>query len=85
MNLSIDSISAISQSVAREHSDVLRVVGVTTTDGGSDRAEVLVTIEGCHREPCRFIVNVTRADREALEDELSVKLGDALRKHLGRG
>jgi hypothetical protein len=81
MNLDLESLTLISRSVALEHSESLRVVGVTSSDGGSDRAEVLVTIDGCHREPCRFIVNVTRANRDELEEELSVKLRDALRKH----
>lgn len=82
MNLNVESITEISQAVALEHGGALRVVGVTSTDGGSDRAEIIVMINGCHREPCRFVVNVTRVDREALEDELSEKLDDALRKHL---
>jgi hypothetical protein len=85
MNLDLESITTISRSVALEHSESLRVVGVTSTDGGSDRAELLVTIDGCHREPCSFIVNVSRASRDHLEEDVSVKLRDALRKHLAAG
>jgi hypothetical protein len=82
MNLSVESITEISRAVAHEHDGDLHIVGVTATDGGTDRAEILVTIGGCHHEPCRFLVNVTRADREQLEEELTQKLDDALRKHL---
>ena len=57
------------------------VIAVTATEGGTDRVEVFLTIGGCHREPCQFVVNVTRADRSRFEREFRGKLTDALQKH----
>jgi hypothetical protein len=44
----------------------------------------MVTIKGCHNEPCRLLLNLSRANRAALEDELRRKLHEQLRSHLGQ-
>jgi hypothetical protein len=81
MTLSVDDIYGISHSVVREHSRALNVVGVTSTDGGSDRVELLITIEGCHTQPCRFVINVSRAHADEFERQLRAKLHAALNAH----
>jgi hypothetical protein len=50
MPLNLDAAAQISRAVAREHDPVLHAAGVTSTEGGSDRIELLITIEGCHQE-----------------------------------
>jgi hypothetical protein len=55
--------------------------GVTSVEGGAGRAELLITIEGCHREPCSLVLNMDRAERATLEGELRTKLRDALARH----
>ena len=81
MPVGLDTVADISRAVALEHGRGLSIDAVTTTEGTSDRAEVLVTISGCHNKPCRFLINVTRWDGEEFEREFRAKLGDALRQH----
>jgi hypothetical protein len=65
MTLSADTITEISRSVAAEHSPDIEVLGVVSSEGGSDRVELLITITGCHTEPCRFLINLTCGRRRA--------------------
>ena len=81
MSLSLEAITAISRTVALEHGRALTVVGVTATDGGSDRSEVLITLDGCHKGPCRLLLNVDRADGLEFETSLRAQLIEALSKH----
>jgi hypothetical protein len=81
MPLNVESIAAISRMVALEHGHAVTIVGVTATDGGSDRAEVLVTISGCHDDDCRLLLNINRREGPELERELRAKLAEALRLH----
>jgi len=59
-NLSIDAVTTLSRDVAAEYDSRLEVVGVTSTAGDNSRVEVLVTVRGCHQEPCVLMVNLTR-------------------------
>lgn len=77
----MNEVADLSRSVARELAGAFRVAAVTATDGGSERAEIVVAIEGCHEGPCRFMVNVTRSERSAFEHEFRTKLHDALDRH----
>jgi hypothetical protein len=81
MPVDLDTLAALSRAVVNEQRPGLDVVTVTTTEGGIARAEVLVTIAGCHTEPCRFLINVSRADDAQFEREFRSKLREALRKH----
>lgn len=81
MPLNVDAIAAISRAVALEHGRALEVVGVTATDGGTDRAEVLVTIKGCHAGECRLLMNIGRTEGTEVERELRAQLIEALRAH----
>ena len=71
----------LSQEVASEFDGELHVNAASVTDGGSGRVEVLVTLTGCHPEPCRVMLNVTRQDRREFEADFRAKLHDALEKH----
>lgn len=84
MGVNLESASTISRAVVREHGGGLTVVAVSSTEGGSDRAEVLITIGGCHSHPCRFLVNITRAGADEFEREFRQKLSDALQRHAAR-
>ena len=81
MTVSLPDITALSREVVLQHGGGLDVVAVTTTGGDSDRVEVTVDIGGCHSEPCRFVVNVSRADREQFGEEFRTKLNEVLAKH----
>jgi hypothetical protein len=73
--LALDEITAISLDVIRQHAAPLELVGLMASEGGSERVEIMVTVKGCHAEPCRLLLNLSRADRGTLEAEL--------RKHYG--
>jgi len=81
MAMSLDRVATISREVATALDDRLSVAGVSATEGGGGRVEVLVTVEGCHAEPCRHLLNVTRTEAGVLEDELRSKLLAALTAH----
>ena len=81
MGVALPDIAALSRTVVQDQGSGMDVVAVTATEGGTDRVEVMVTIDGCHRDPCQFIVNVTRTGRGEFEREFRGKLLDALRKH----
>ena len=80
MSVSLPEITAMSREVVLQHGRGLDVVSVTT-GGDSERVEVTVDIGGCHSEPCRFVVNVSRHDPEQFDREFRAKLDQALQKH----
>ena len=80
MSVSLPELTALSRDVVSEHGRGLDVVAVTT-DGDSERVEVTVDIGGCHEGPCRFIVNVSRADAVQFDREFRSQLSAALHKH----
>ena len=79
--LTIEELTAVSRAVALEHGPALDARVVTVTDGGSSRAEILVTISGCHQEPCRFVMNVNRTDAAEATAEFRAKLSEAITRH----
>jgi hypothetical protein len=84
LTLNLDTITAISRAIAADHDPRLEVVGVASSDGGSDRVELLVTIVGCHQEPCILMLNLTRTETSQFERELKLKLREKLAGHRRR-
>lgn len=80
MSVNLHEITALSREVALQHGGGLDVVAVTT-GGDSERVEVTIDIGGCHLEPCRFVVNVSRADAQQFERDFRSRLSEALLKH----
>lgn len=80
--LSIEEMRALATAVAAEVSPDISVAGVTVTDGGSERAELIVLLEGCHEEPCRLLLNLPRADSSDFARELDAKLREAITEHV---
>lgn len=81
MVLNPDELTKISRRVAREYDGALEVVSVAATEGGSGRVELLVTISGCHRDPCVLMLNLSRADPQTFEAEMRSKFGEAVAAH----
>ena len=67
MVMNSDEVTRISRDVAREYDGALEVVGVT--------------IVGCHRDPCVLMLNLSRAEHHAFENELRSKFREALAAH----
>jgi hypothetical protein len=80
MSVSLPELNAISRDVVLQHGKDLEVVSVTT-GGDNERVEVTVDIGGCHVGPCRFVVNVSRADAQQFDREFRSQLSEALHKH----
>ena len=80
--LSSDAITSISRSIAAQLDPRLHVIGIASSDGESGRVELLVSVEGCDREPCVAMLNVTRLGRKAFDRDLREKFRDALASHL---
>jgi len=81
MTITPDRVAIISRNVASEFDQKLAVVSVLANEGGGARAEVLVVVDGCHDEPCRHVVNVSRADPAEFEHQFRAKLLQALNAH----
>jgi len=70
-----------SREVAREYDSGLTVEGITSADGGTGRAELLVTISGCHKDPCVLLLNLDRTDEATVDSQLRAKLLGAIADH----
>jgi len=81
MTVPIAELLKRSREVAREYDNGLTVEGITSADGGTGRAELLVTISGCHRDPCVVLLNLDRTDEATVESQLRAKLLGALANH----
>jgi hypothetical protein len=80
MSVSLPELNALSREVVLQHGKDLEVVSVTTS-GDNERVEVTVDVGGCHQEPCRFVVNVSRADAQQFDREFRSQLSEALQTH----
>jgi hypothetical protein len=81
MSVNLNDITLMSREIALQHGRGLTVAAVVATEGGSDRVEVIVTIEGCHQGACQFVVNVSRANEAEFNREFKQKLSESLAKH----
>lgn len=82
-NLTIDELTETACTAASNVSEDLHVVGVTVGAGGGQYVEVLVNIEGCHRQTCKVSLGVFRnqtrsAIRLSLEARLRLHLAQQL-------
>jgi hypothetical protein len=80
MLLKLDEITQIAREVASQHTPPLEVMAVSS-DGGSERVELLITIQGCHSEPCRFVVGLSRTDAGEMEELIRTKFREILAAH----
>jgi hypothetical protein len=84
MTLKLDSLRALSRSIVERQGLRVEDVQVMSAEGGTDRFELLITIAGCHRDPCSLLLNLTRVDQADLEQELATKLRAAVAAHVPR-
>lgn len=82
MNLKVTELARIATDVAHEVSSDLRVVGVTLGAGGGEYAEVLLTIEGCRKEPCQIALGFLRnVPRSVVHTHIAEKLREHMKAH----
>ena len=65
MNLTLDDIRRIAAEAAVEENVSADVVGATHAEGNPLYAEVILTLRGCRREPCRVVVGIRRDKAES--------------------
>jgi hypothetical protein len=80
--MSLLDVTRISRVIAADYHPRLRVIGVASTDAESGRVELLVTIRGCHRDPCVIMLNVSRTAQGEFERELHDRFRHALASHV---
>ena len=81
MSINLAEITSLSHALVQQHGGGLAVATVVAIEGGTERVEIIVTIDGCHKGSCRFPVNVSRASGADFNREFTQKLKDALQKH----
>src|SRR5262249_59038291 len=77
--MKLSDVGRIAAEVAQQLNANLDVVATLPSEESTSYGEVLLTVRGCAREPCRVVVSVRRNDSELHVREA---LTDALRKHL---
>ena len=77
-DLDATNVMRIAREATLEQSLPLKVAGVVFAGGGGDYVEILITIDGCPSEPCRFSIGTFRHGSEA---ELRDEIGERLRRY----
>jgi hypothetical protein len=79
--LSLAELTHIAESIAREHTPTLQVASVASSDGDGGRVELLITVVGCHDDPCTLLLNLSRQGRPQFEADLRAQLRSTLATH----
>jgi hypothetical protein len=79
MALSLEDVRRIADEVIRQENPAMQVLAATTAEGGSDYTEIIVTVLGCHTEPCRLILGL---NRQASEPVFRRTVAEKFRQHL---
>jgi len=65
MALTLADVRRIASDIAQQQLPSLDVIGVTTREGSSTSAEVILAIRDCYFEPYRVVISVRRQTSEA--------------------
>jgi hypothetical protein len=78
MSIPLDVVANISRAVAAERGARIEHVTIASADAESARVELLFALKGCPVEPCHILINLSRDEPKALEEQLRMKLTEAL-------
>ena len=78
MFLTLPEVQRIAAEVAAEKTPDLQVA-VTSSQGESAYAELILTLSGCSVEPCHTLIGI---DRDMSEAQFRIAVQDHLRQHL---
>lgn len=82
MALDLTDVRNLANEIVRQQDPSLEVVAAMTESGGSNYAEILITIRGCADEECLLSVGINRSAPEtALRDALTDKVRAHLHAH----
>jgi hypothetical protein len=79
MLMTLVDVRRIASEVISKGYPTLELLGVTTAEGGSRYSEIILSIRGCHSEPCQLIVGV---NRDAPEAAFRRHMDERFREHL---
>jgi len=79
MTLTLADVRRIASDIAQQQHPSLDVVGVTTREGSTTSAEVILAIRDCYVEPYRVVISLSRQVSEA---ECRVAVLTQLGEHL---
>jgi hypothetical protein len=65
MTLTLADVRRIASDIAQQQHPSLEVIGVTTREGSSTSAEVILAIRDCYVEPYRVVISMSRQISEA--------------------
>lgn len=85
MSLTLPELTRIAEAVVREEAPGLTLINVASSDAETGRLELLVTVTGCHREPCTFLINLARQERRGFEAALRDQFRAAVASHQKSG
>jgi hypothetical protein len=73
--LEVSEVTRIAREAASQQSLPVEVVGAVLGGADSQYVEILIALNGCAKEPCRFEIGVFRDIPEArLRDEIAARL-----------
>ena len=78
MALTLLDARRLAAEVVNRQNPELDVVGVIHGEGATTYTEVILTVRGCHREPCRMVIGV---DGDTSERDFRVAFAAQLRAH----
>ena len=81
LSVPLKRVREISRAVIAEHDRTIDVLRVVSSDSDSDRVELLITLSGCHEEPCTLMLNLQRSNPKNFERELRNKLQEKMLQH----
>ena len=78
MGLAPEEITVIARAVLAQSHPSVFLTGVSASEGGSNRVELLISLEGCHPK----LLNFDRVDRQRFEEDFRLQLRNALDEHI---
>lgn len=83
MALTLSDVRRIAGQVAKQQTPPLEVVGAVSGEGAAIYAEVIMTVSGCHVEPCQLVIGVSRVASETeCREAVQARLQEHLRERL---
>ena len=78
-DVNLDMVTQAAAEAARDYSFPVSVVGTVPTGDGSDYVEIVLRIDGCHKDPCHLQLGVFRGSNI---EHIRTQIVEQIRRHL---
>jgi hypothetical protein len=78
-DMNLEMVNRAASEAARDYNFPVTVVGTVPTSAGANYIEIILRIEGCHKEACHVQLGVFR---DVQFDDLRTQVADQIRRHL---